>query len=197
MATLSLSPAPASLAVMSSRRGPLTSIPHGANSPVRASAAFSQNAKFRRSHANAQREEAYGQPPPLKKQVLDNGAGRPVRSPSKLPRSQVLLQNNHAANQSTTRQTQTLKERPASRLPTTSRVIADDDSKRQNENWKKHYRAKFPKMVFYFESVPDEVRAKLTKRITYLGAVSSALCCCCVANLVLIRLLASRSLLFD
>lgn len=36
--------------------------------------------------------------------------------------------------------------------------------------WKKHHRAKFPKMVFYFESIPDDIRARLTKRVTYLGA---------------------------
>jgi hypothetical protein len=52
---------------------------------------------------------------------------------------------------------------------TTSRAVQDVDT--EKEVWKKHHRAKFPKMVFYFESIPDDIRAKLTKRVTYLGAV--------------------------
>lgn len=150
---------------MSSRRGPLTSNPHAANSPLRAPSALLQNAKAKRSYANAQREEAYGQPPPIKKQVLEDGTGRAVRSPSKLPRSQQLPQR--TAGQITGRPP--IKERTTSRLPTVSKTVQDDEHK---EVWKKHYRAKFPKMVFYFESIPDDVRAKLTKRVTYLGAVS-------------------------
>jgi regulatory subunit for Cdc7p protein kinase len=38
--------------------------------------------------------------------------------------------------------------------------------------WQKHYRKVFPDFVFYFDSVPDDVRVKFCKQITSLGAVS-------------------------
>ncbi|CAH0056413.1 unnamed protein product [Clonostachys solani] len=167
MATVSLSPTPAPVAIMSSRRGPLTSIPHAANSPMRgAAAAIAAYSKQKRSHANLQREEAYGQPPPNKKQVLENGTHRAVRSPSKLPRSQTTTLPQRGLSSTTTIRGTT---RERGRLSTTSRVVENDPNE-QKEVWKKHYRAKFPKMVFYFESVPDDIRAKLTKKVTYLGA---------------------------
>ena len=169
MAAVSLSPTPAPLAVMSSRRGPLSSNPNVANSPLRgagSAALAAAYSKQKRSYANVQREEAYGQPPPSKKQAVDNGpAQRAVRSPSKLPRSQTLPQRGASALP-TSRQVP--KER-LSKPSVASKPTNTEDS--QKEVWKKHFRAKFPKMVFYFESVPDDVRAKLTKRVTYLGAV--------------------------
>ncbi|KAF5009075.1 hypothetical protein FDECE_4676 [Fusarium decemcellulare] len=143
---------------MSSRRGPLTNNPNVANSPLRGASALAGYAKQKRSYATVQREEAYGQPPPMKKQVLDNGAQRAVRSPTKPTRTQVLVQ------------------RGATRPPTKDRIprpvstSTARDLDNEKEAWKRHHRAKFPKMVFYFESIPDDIRARLTKRVTYLGA---------------------------
>lgn len=161
---------------MSSRRGPLTSNPNVANSPLRGAGASLAAAysKQKRSYANMQREEPYGQPPPSKKQALEHPTQRASaipRSPSKLPRSQVLPQRG-ISSASTTRP----QPKDRARVQQTSRTAQDDHDK---EVWKKHYRAKFPKMVFYFESIPDDVRAKLTKKVTYLGAVS---CHCRQAN---------------
>jgi regulatory subunit for Cdc7p protein kinase len=146
---------------MSSRRGPLTNNPNVANSPLRGASTLAAYAKSKRSYANIQREETYGQPPPLKKQLLDNGSQRAVRSPTRSTRNQVLVQR--ASTRATT------KER-SSRTVSTSKNTQDVDV--EKEMWKKHHRAKFPKMVFYFESIPDDIRARLTKRVTYLGAVS-------------------------
>ncbi|KAF4972450.1 hypothetical protein FSARC_1017 [Fusarium sarcochroum] len=143
---------------MSSRRGPLTNNPNVANSPLRGASALAGYAKQKRSYATVQREETYGQPPPLKKQVLDNGVQRPVRSPTRSTRTQVLVQRGV-----TRPPTKERASRPAS--TTTSRDIDNE-----KEAWKRHHRAKFPKMVFYFESIPDDVRARLTKRVNYLGA---------------------------
>lgn len=42
------------------------------------------------------------------------------------------------------------------------------DSIRQ---WQRHYRKQFPSFVFYFESVPDDVRSKAMRDIKILGAV--------------------------
>ncbi|RFN46701.1 hypothetical protein FIE12Z_9029 [Fusarium flagelliforme] len=143
---------------MSSRRGPLTNNPNVANSPLRGASALAGYAKQKRSYATVQREETYGQPPPLKKQVLDNGVQRAVRSPTRSTRTQVLVQRG-STRPST-------KERSSRTAPTN--VARDIDN--EKEAWKRHHRAKFPKMVFYFESIPDDVRARLTKRVNYLGA---------------------------
>ncbi|KAK7415260.1 Cdc7p-Dbf4p kinase complex regulatory subunit [Neonectria punicea] len=144
---------------MSSRRGPLTNNPNVANSPLRGASTLAAYAKQKRSYATIQREETYGQPPPLKKQVLDNGGQRAVRSPTRPARTQVLVQRGATRP--------VAKDRP-SRTVSTSRNTQDVDA--EKEVWKKHHRAKFPKMVFYFESIPDDIRARLTKRVTYLGA---------------------------
>lgn len=163
MATVSLSPTPASIAAMSSRRGPLTSNPNVVNSPLRGPSALTGLAKQKRSYANVQREESYAQPPPIKKKLLENGTQRAVRSPSKsTTRPQVAVQRSTARP--------TIKERAVRPVQPVARTVQDVDT--EKEVWKKHHRAKFPKMVFYFESIPDDVRAKLTKRVTYLGAVS-------------------------
>ncbi|KAI5467703.1 Dfp1/Him1, central region-domain-containing protein [Mariannaea sp. PMI_226] len=144
---------------MSSRRGPLTNNPNVANSPLRGASTLAAYAKTKRSYANIQREEPYGQPPPLKKQVLDNGSQRAVRSPTRSTRSQVVVQR---------APTRTMTKERSSRTTSASRTPQDADN--EKEMWKKHHRAKFPKMVFYFESIPDDIRARLTKRVTYLGA---------------------------
>lgn len=149
---------------MNSRRAPLANNPNVINSPLRGPSALAGFGKPKRSYATIQREEPYGQPPPVKKQVLENGTQRAVRSPTKpVARPQVLLQR--ATARSTISQ-------GASRIPTNSR--SGQDVETEKEVWKKHHRAKFPKMVFYFESIPDDIRAKLTKRVTYLGAVCFA-----------------------
>ncbi|KIE03739.1 G1/S regulator, partial [Metarhizium majus ARSEF 297] len=145
---------------MSSRRVPLTSNPNVANSPLRGPGSLHAYAKQKRSYANVQREEAYGQPPPVKKQVLEDGTQRAVRSPSKAPRAQVVVQR------SSTRLV--TKDRTTRTTQASARTVQDVDT--EKEVWKKHHRAKFPKMVFYFESIPDDIRAKLTKRVNYLGA---------------------------
>lgn len=161
MAAISLSPTPAPIAAMSSRRVPLTSNPNVANSPLRGPGSLHAYAKQKRSYANVQREEAYGQPPPVKKQVLEDGTQRAVRSPSKAHRTQVVVQR------SSTRLV--TKDRATRTTQASARTVQDVDT--EKEVWKKHHRAKFPKMVFYFESIPDDIRAKLTKRVNYLGAV--------------------------
>lgn len=167
--SLSASSKASAPAAMSSKRAPLASNPNVANSPLRAPSILAGYAKSKRSFATVQREEPYGQPPPVKKQILENGAQRAVRSPSKpaaRPPTHIVVPRNSSAvprpvgrERSTRTATTTSTARPSQAVDT------------EKELWKKHHRAKFPKMVFYFESIPDDVRAKLTKRVTYLGAV--------------------------
>jgi regulatory subunit for Cdc7p protein kinase len=146
MATVLLSPTPVLSPIMSTRRTPLSNNPNVANSPLRGHSALAAAAsKQKRSYANIQREELYGQPPPLKKQVLENG----IQRPSKL---QQPLQ------------------RPGARTVVRERINQPQDE--ELRQWQKHYRARFPKMVFYFESIPDDARTKLAKQVMSLGAVS-------------------------
>lgn len=173
MATVSVSLSASSKAsapaAMSSKRAPLASNPNVANSPLRAPSILTGYAKTKRSFATVQREEPYGQPPPVKKQILENGAQRAVRSPTKpvarAPTHIVVPRNPSAVPRPVVR------ERSVRSATTTSTARASQAVDTEKELWKKHHRAKFPKMVFYFESIPDDVRAKLTKRVTYLGAV--------------------------
>lgn len=160
MATISLSSTPTSISAMSARRGPLTNNPNVANSPLRGASALAGYAKQKRSYANIQREEMYAQPPPLKKQVLDNGSQRVARSPTRSTRAQVLVQRGVA--------------RPSTKERSSRSATSTRDIDTEKEAWKRHHRAKFPKMVFYFESIPDDIRSRLTKRVTYLGAVCSS-----------------------
>ncbi|KAL6882767.1 Dfp1/Him1, central region domain-containing protein [Trichoderma longibrachiatum] len=151
---------------MSSKRAPLASNPNVANSPLRAPSLLAGFVKPKRPFATVQREEPYGQPPPVKKQALENGAQKPVRSPSKLtrPPAHIVIPRNPSAVPRPTVRDRTAK------AATTSTARGGQDVDTEKEVWKKHHRAKFPKMVFYFESIPDDIRAKLTKRVTYLGA---------------------------
>jgi regulatory subunit for Cdc7p protein kinase len=127
---------------------------------MRASAAL-HGAKKPRSHADALREEPYGQPPPAKRQMVERGVASPSRS----------------------RTTRTIAHRSAARATTRSTTAAHKTSHAASyhpteeemvnlKTWHAQIRSRFPKMVFYFESIPDEQRSKLAKQVGKLGAVS-------------------------
>ncbi len=151
------------LSAMSTKRVPLSANPNAANSPLRAAAAMAaaSAAKHRRSHASTQREDAYGQPPPAKRQMLDAGTRGAVKSPAKV---RVPAQRG------------TGRGFPAERPSQTSVASAHKPTEREVEEirkWQQSLRARFPKLVFYFESVPDDQRVRLAKQVSILGAVSS------------------------
>lgn len=53
------------------------------------------------------------------------------------------------------------------------------DEKLENvRQWQRHYRKAFPEFVFYFESVPHDVRLKCLKQLDALGAVSIRVASC-------------------
>ncbi|OIW24865.1 hypothetical protein CONLIGDRAFT_582794 [Coniochaeta ligniaria NRRL 30616] len=157
MATVSLSPAPLNLSAMSTRRAALTSNPNAANSPLRANLGATHGGKRLRSHADLQREEAYGQPPPAKRQMIEHGIQRPsLRSPS------------------TQRTTRTVAQRQVARTAVVEKSSQPvyKPSEKEVENvrqWQAQTKSRFPKMVVYFESIPDEHRVKLAKQVTVLG----------------------------
>lgn len=154
------------------RRTPLSSNPNVANSPLRApGAATLAQTKPKRSYATLQREEAYGQPPPLKKQMLENGLQRQLRSPSKGHRSALPQRSVRLST----------KERTAQQQEQTQQ----DNSVEKIRQWQKEYQARFPKMVFYFESISEDLRYKLSKQAVSLGAVRPPL----PVNMISLRML--------
>lgn len=160
MATVSLSPAPLNLHAMSTRRAALVSNPNAANSPLRANLGAAHGGKRLRSHAELQREEAYGQPPPAKRQMVDHGVHRPsLKSPSTQKTSRAVPARQVTRNATVERTSQSVYK----------------PSEKEVENvrqWQEQTRSRFPKMVVYFESIPDEHRVKLAKQVTTLGGVS-------------------------
>ncbi len=148
---------------MSTRRAPLSANLNAANSPLRGAAALLTAAaasKQRRSHASVQREDAYAQPPPAKKQMLEHGVKGTLRSPSK---------------QRSTSQRGTARSYAAERAGVAQHVGHKPSEKDVDEvrKWQQSQRSRFPKLVFYFESVPDDQRARLVRQVAHLGAVSS------------------------
>lgn len=127
---------------------------------MRASAAL-HAAKKPRSHADALREEPYGQPPPAKRQMVERGVASPSRS--RTTRTTVL----RSASRATTRGTTATQKasHAASYNPTEEELV-------NLKTWHAQIRTRFPKMVFYFESIPDDQRSKLARQVGKLGAVS-------------------------
>ena len=175
MAAISISPLPHTLSTMSSKRVPLTSNPNAVNSPYRAVAAAAS--KQKRSYATIQREEAYGQPPPAKKQMLENY--QTIRTPPRQQINQnsvegrVFTRKSNASQQSAfERKLVAVREKPQQTVTKADKTAEENlDTIRQ---WQKHYRKIFRTFVFYFESISEEVRIKYTKQVVALGAVSSS-----------------------
>lgn len=175
MAAVSLPPSPAapypSAAVsgsfnMATRRMPLAANPNVANSPIRNSAMISALGKQRqhkRAHASIQREEAYTQPPPEKKRQLNDGTEKALRTP--IRQVKVIRRDPSRPH----------REEKTAHLVTAKTVQQDDGGERMRR-WKEATTRNFPNYVFYFESCPNDQRPKLTKQLTYMGAVSPSPC---------------------
>ncbi|KAI1498137.1 Dfp1/Him1, central region-domain-containing protein [Biscogniauxia marginata] len=166
---------------MSSRRVPLSSNQNVANSPLRSHATGHGTAlKQKRNLAQLQREEPYGQPPPAKKQILEGGAQRALKSPSqqqqqqhRVPKSQIPTQ---ARRNTSSYESKLAKERSASHHQHQTEATSKYTEKDINEirTWQSHHRARFPKLVFYFDKVPSDVAHGLTKQISALGGREAA-----------------------
>ncbi|KAG9237030.1 Dfp1/Him1, central region-domain-containing protein [Amylocarpus encephaloides] len=172
MAAVSISPLPIDLPNMSSRRQPLLSNLNAVNSPCRPPA--NVISKQKRSHANIQREDAYGQPPPAKKQMLDSWQAlrTPPRQHSVRPQAEGRVYTrraNGSQNPTLERRSVVVRERNAQHTNTKADKT-EDENLETIRAWQKHYRKVFPTFVFYFESVPEDTRLKYTKHVTALGA---------------------------
>lgn len=168
MATVSLSPTPISthpsIMSTSTRRIPLASNQNAANSPVHKSnsalaTAFSKQRHTKRAYASLQREEPYGQPPPAKKQLLNDGTEKASKSPVR----QVKIVRRDP--------TRSYRDDKAAleKAPKPSQL---EDERARVQQWQQVTRRNFPGFVFYFESVSSEQSAKIVKQLVHLGAVS-------------------------
>ncbi|KAI0004355.1 Dfp1/Him1, central region-domain-containing protein [Xylariaceae sp. FL0662B] len=161
---------------MSGRRVPLSSNQNVANSPLRASAA-----KQKRSLAQLQREDPYGQPPPAKKQIVESSTHGLTKSPSKqqrVARSQIPVQSRRNTN---SYESKLAKERSGNHHQHHHHQQTESLAAKYTEadieeilTWKNHHRARFPKLVFYFEKIPGDVHKKLAKQVSTLGAHEAA-----------------------
>lgn len=187
MAALSIHNSSYTLSAMSGRRVPLSSNPNAANSPYRSVATAAS--KQKRSYATIQREDAYGQQPPAKKQMIElnhvTSHHANLRSPSRQTSAQAaegrVFSRRSNASQPTAfdRRLEAVKVKPSQQVLARAEKSADkpvDKSAEQNletvRQWQKHYRRVFPTFVFYFESIPEDVRVRYSKQVVALGAVS-------------------------
>ncbi|OAA62679.1 g1 s regulator [Niveomyces insectorum RCEF 264] len=166
------------------RRVPLSANPNAANSPLRNHQHHHHNgvngtamalAKQRRSHASMQREENYGQPPPAKKQMLDKldhgGNSNAVRVASVRSPTTRRVQQQQVQRGTTSRVYQTTtNERSTSHRPHPDVPKVSEKEAEEVRRWQQSQRLRFPKLVFYFDSLPEDQSARLSKHVMYLGA---------------------------
>ncbi|OOF98802.1 hypothetical protein ASPCADRAFT_204520 [Aspergillus carbonarius ITEM 5010] len=157
---------------MSTRR-PLANVPNATNSPHRSGLVPAKRLR----PTSTQIDIPYGQPPP-KKQVVD-GQEADARSPTRTRASVYqntdsklfLRRTNNAQPSAFERKLVAArdKERQAQMKGTRhERPSAETlDSIRQ---WQRHYRKAFPQFVFYFDSIPEDVRSKCSRQVLALGA---------------------------
>lgn len=147
-----------------SRRAPLADIPNAVNSPNRAVPQI--GTKRGRSHAADQRELAYGQPPPAKRQLLqteDQEARRNALLQKTSSQPPTALQRKLEA----VRETQQRQPKPAEKAAKVAHTNLEDI-----RQWQRHYRKVFPQITFYFDNVPEDVRERVKRQVKMLGAVS-------------------------
>lgn len=162
MAAISIPPSPQVLSTMTSRRVPLATVPNATNSPYRAVATAA--GKRQRSYASDQRELAYGQPPPAKKQIIEVDDAESRRNP-------LLRGTGRNPPNAFTRKLEAIRDGKPAPKPVERVQKATSENLETIRQWQKHYRRAFPGFVFYFESIPEDARIKATRQIQALGAV--------------------------
>ncbi|KAI1741654.1 Dfp1/Him1, central region-domain-containing protein [Xylaria scruposa] len=178
MAAISLSPTPVEFPVMSSRRIPLSTNQNAANSPLRTAAI-----KQKRTLAQLQREEPYGQPPPAKKLVIDASTQRVIKSPSqqqRVAKSQIPVQSRRATGGNTV-DLKLAREKAAARQQQQQAAAAAAAEHEYTEKdieeiqaWKHHHRGRFSTLLFYFDQIQSDIARGLKRHITALGGREAA-----------------------
>lgn len=162
---------PLSRMTTAARRAPLASIPNATNSPHRL--LTTSGSKRSRAQVNVSLQE---NEPPYKRQALekntaDRGPATPTRQTPPKPGEGRVFDRGHGASGSTAFQRRLV----AARDKTSGlRVTKNAEPPPKDENirqWQKHYRKIFPQFHFYFDGVPEDVKARFIRNIVSLGAV--------------------------
>ncbi|KAJ5136452.1 hypothetical protein N7448_005006 [Penicillium atrosanguineum] len=170
MAAVFIPPSPQTSLNMSTRR-PLANVPNATNSPHRAGLLPAKRAR------SGQLEIPYGQPPP-KKQVMD-AAEQDSRSPSRnrstayqSTESKLFSRRSNNPNPSAfEKKLVAAREKDrTSQLKTARGEKPSADTMDTIRQWQRHYRKAFPQFVFYFDSIPEDVRRKFSRQVVALGA---------------------------
>ena len=154
----------------STRRAPLASIPHAANSPHRL--INTSGSKRPRSIANVSQQE---NEPPAKRHIVDrqtiNAAPSTPRRQLHTQQDRVQEKRNGGGNDSSQNKLVAVRDKDSSKTQVAeNHPVKDQEAIRQ---WQQHTRKMFPKFSIYFESIPEDARARFAKQATFLGAVSS------------------------
>ena len=171
---VSLSPAPYNLGDMAGKRVPLGDVPNAANSPFRAVAAAAS--KRSRDHTEAHEELSYDYQPRPKRQALEDGRINLRISPKK--QSLQSTEGRVFSKRTVNSQPTAFERKLLAAREHKSQQRVERQEKASNEaldtvrQWQKHYKKSFPGFVFYFESVPEDVRMRCSKWVRSLGAVS-------------------------
>lgn len=172
MAAVFIPPSPQTSFNMSTRR-PLANVPNATNSPHRTGLV-----PAKRPRSLAPFDIPYGQPPPKKHLAeVDGDARSPTRTRSTQQSADSKLfsrRSNNGQPSAFEKKLVAARDRDRQAQPRGTRQEKPSaetvDSIRQ---WQRHYRKAFPQFVFYFDSVPEEVRGKCSRQVIALGAVSS------------------------
>ncbi|KAG8532834.1 uncharacterized protein KY384_002712 [Bacidia gigantensis] len=154
---------------MTARRIPLGEVPNAANSPARQVISF----KRPRDHIEAQEKFAQDLQPKAKRQALDLTQAKLRGSPTK---AVYMREDSHSAKQPVIKQHTAFEKRllAAKDAGTSERIQRTSKPPQESlegvRRWQHHYKKAFPQFVFYFESVPEDVRLKYSKTVRNLGS---------------------------
>ncbi|EEA28199.1 Cdc7p-Dbf4p kinase complex regulatory subunit [Talaromyces marneffei ATCC 18224] len=187
MAAIFVPPSPQTSFAMSSRRPPLANVPNAANSPHRSSNSAAVKRARTGSEMGSRIDLLFGQPP-AKKQFVDredhHAAGTGPGSPSKARtmaapqmsvESRMFSRRSHASQltpfEKKLMAVREQKDSGAAQAPRNSRYDKVSAEKLDNiRQWQRHYRKAFPNFVFYFDSLPADVRNRSLREVLALGA---------------------------
>ncbi|KAJ5513257.1 Regulatory subunit Dfp1/Him1 central region [Penicillium fimorum] len=165
MATVFVPPSPRTSMTMATRR-PLANVPNATNSPRRAELVLKRARPTRV-------EIPHGQPPP-KRQAMENIEYEPrsttcqtTNTDSKLFARRSNNGNPSAFEKKLVAAREKERQPPVKHVRVEKAPVDTMDSIRQ---WQRHYRKAFPQFVFYFDSIPEDVRRRFSRQVIALGA---------------------------
>ncbi|EED23382.1 G1/S regulator NimO, putative [Talaromyces stipitatus ATCC 10500] len=180
MAAIFVPPSPQTSFAMSSRRPPLANVPNAANSPHRSSNTAALKRARTGSEMGSRIDLLFGQPP-AKKQFVereDHATGSPSKprsmaAPQMSAESRMFTRRGNASLTPFEKKLMAVREQKdgASQATRNSRYERASAEKLDNiRQWQRHYRKAFPSFVFYFDSLPADVRNRSLREVLALGA---------------------------